>query len=145
MSLQNDFYVMEDISKVNLNHLKVLVVDDQADYRQLMTLILQRYGATCYQARSVDTALSALREHQPDLILTDLSMPVKSGYDLIRVLKSQLPEEKAPQVPVVAVTAFSDENSRRKTASEGFDAYLCKPFTSKEFVSLVASVTRSIH
>ncbi len=121
-----------------LKDIRVLVVDDTADMRILIAKVLKRHGATTMETDSVDNALAALEQFKPDVIISDISMPEKTGYDLVRTLRDEIEPHKEAKIPAIAVSAFTDELSKKKSLMEGFQVHLGKPFEQKRLIELVA-------
>jgi CheY-like chemotaxis protein len=117
--------------------LRVLVVEDNADTREVLELSLSMVGAHVTGAASVDEAMNADLTSF-DVALTDLSMPGRNGYDLLSAA-----HESAPPVPVIAVSGYSRaQEEERGGAPERFDGYLMKPVDHAE---LVATIHRAVH
>jgi two-component system, chemotaxis family, CheB/CheR fusion protein len=128
----------------DLTGLRVLVVDDDADVRELFSQALSHSGAVVSSAGSATSAISFFtRQHEglPDIVVTDLSMPVHDGRWLLNQIRS-LPTERSRRVPVIAVTAFGREYSRERMLSEGFNDYLGKPIDPLRLCWTVAALTR---
>jgi CheY-like chemotaxis protein/two-component sensor histidine kinase len=100
--------------------LTVLLVDDEADAREVVAGILRHYGATVVSVASVADAVTRLKEGRIDVLLTDIAMPGQDGYDLIRRVRKL-------GVPTAALTAFASEEDRRKALAAGFQVHLSKP------------------
>ena len=98
----------------------VLLVDDEADAREVVAGILRHYGATVVSVASVADAVTRLREGRIDVLPTDIAMPGQDGYDLIRRVRKL-------GVPTAALTAFASEEDRRKALAAGFQVHLSKP------------------
>lgn len=111
----------------------ILIVDDYADNRELLRLMLEGAGHHVCEAgdgrAGVEMALSLM----PDLILVDLSMPKLDGWGVIRELRA---DERTRRIPCVAVTAFINEE-RHQVRAKGFDDYLPKPFRRTELIEIV--------
>ena len=118
----------------------VLVVDDNADTRQLMRWMLERWGCCVIEASDGREAYERTVEHCPDLVVMDLSMPVADGYEAIRSIRSQ---EELAHIPAIAVTAFDRAVARDGAEAAGFDHYLSKPIDFKRLEVLVEKLTRS--
>ena len=121
-----------------LDGLKVLVVDDEPDARRLMEKILTDCEANVRTADSVDAALQALAEYRPDVLISDVGMPDKDGYDLIREVRAR--DYSAKDLPAVALTAFARSEDRRRAMLAGFQVHLSKPADPDELVAVVASL-----
>lgn len=127
----------------SLNGVRCLVVDDQKDLRRLMSYMLKKSGAVTAEAESVASALAQLSNFKPDVIVSDLSMPEQSGFDLVRRLREGGESAPCSQTPAVAVSAFTDEKTKRRSLSEGFQYHLSKPIKRDELVAVVARLARA--
>ena len=123
----------------SLEGLKVLVVDDEADTRELIREVLKECGSEVITSRSVPEALAALQEHRPDVLITDLGMPDEDGYALISKIRA-LPSERGGQIPAAALTAYARAEDRMRVLRSGFQFHLPKPVDSAELVTVVASL-----
>jgi CheY-like chemotaxis protein len=112
----------------------ILVADDYEDNRELLRLILTAAGYEVREARNGRECVSMAQQSVPDLFLIDLSMPILDGWGALAELRES---EKTRTVPCVAVTAFSDADRIQRTTAEGFDAYITKPFKSKELLETI--------
>jgi len=121
-----------------LSAVKVLVVDDQQDARELVVAILLHHGAEVLGASSVDEALKLLVETQIDVLVSDIGMPQRDGHDLIRKLRESTAHAR---LPAIALTAYAHETDRARALQAGYDVHLAKPV---EPVELVASVARLV-
>ena len=117
----------------------ILIADDYDDNRELLRLMLEAEGYPVREARNGREALEAAREEAPALALIDLSMPSLDGWALLKELRS---DERTRAIPCVAVTAFAADQDRRRALDAGFDAYISKPFRSKELIEMVNSFVR---
>jgi PAS domain S-box-containing protein len=128
----------------SLSGLWVLVVDDEADARELISLLLQQYGAQVTAAASVGEAIAILTADEglgrPDVLVSDISMPGEDGYSLIRRVR-QLAPELGGQIPAVAVTAFGRSVDRIRALSAGFQLHIPKPVDPVELATVIASLT----
>jgi CheY-like chemotaxis protein len=133
-------------SAPRLDCVRVLVVDDEEDARELSVMILAQAGAETLTADSVAKAMSMLAalppEQYPEVVISDLSMPDEDGYSLIRQLR-QLSPERGGRIPVIALTAFGRVEDRIRVLGAGFQTHLTKPVEAEELVTVIASlVTR---
>jgi PAS domain S-box-containing protein len=119
--------------------LRVLLVDDEADGRDLVTVFLEQSGARVTAVGSVGEALAAIRRSAPELVISDLAMPGTDGYELMRQVRA-LPI--ARRIPSVALTAHASADVRIKAFQAGFDAYLTKPIDRAELVAVVVRLAR---
>jgi two-component system, cell cycle response regulator DivK len=113
---------------------RILIAEDYADNRELLKLMLEMHGFTIYEASDGHECLSIAREHIPDLAMIDLSMPEKDGWDVIKEIRA---DERTSAIKCIAFTAFTADLYRQRALKEGFDAYLTKPFKSKELIEIV--------
>jgi signal transduction histidine kinase/response regulator RpfG family c-di-GMP phosphodiesterase len=121
----------------------VLLVDDQADAREVVGHMLRRAGARVTTTASVGEALAAFHRERPDVVLSDIAMPEEDGFDLIRILR-ELPEDRGGDVPCVALTAYAREEDRNRALAEGFQAHLVKPIDPNELISVVAHLAAEV-
>ena len=115
---------------------KILVVDDDADNRRIMQLTMLKAGYLVVLAVNGREAIAAAERERPDLILLDLSMPVLSGWETVKLLKS---DERWKTIPVLAFTAHAMAGDERKVMEAGFDGYLSKPCVPGRAVEVVAA------
>src|SRR5947209_2804851 len=111
----------------------ILIADDYEDNRELLRLMLVAGGHTTREASDGRECVTMALAAPPDLILIDLSMPVLNGWGTLEELRA---DARTSQIPCVALTAFSDSD-RARALSAGFDAYLTKPFRSKELLDTI--------
>jgi RNA polymerase sigma-70 factor (ECF subfamily) len=122
-----------------LQNRSVLVVDDDADTLKLLTLVLQRAGATVVAASSAAQALRRLDVMWPDLLVTDLDMPEEDGYALLQHVQDRA-GARGSGLPSVAFSAHSSEQERSRTARAGFALHLPKPVRPSLLVTRVAEL-----
>ena len=123
----------------SLQGLKVLVVDDEVDTRELIREVLRECGSEVIACASVAEALAALEEHKPDVLISDLGMPDEDGYALIAKIR-ELPPERGGEIPAAALTAYARAEDRMRVLRSGFQFHLPKPVDSAELVTVVASL-----
>jgi two-component system cell cycle response regulator DivK len=111
----------------------ILIVDDYADNRELMRLMLESVGHRVREAENGRTGLEKAQAEMPNLILADLSMPQLDGWGLLSELRAN---ERTRRIPCIAITAFFDRE-RAHNLAQGFDAYLTKPFRRTELIETV--------
>lgn len=126
-------------ARIDLTGLHVLVVDDEPDARGLVKQVLEDVGATVTTAGSADEALDALPSG-PDLLVCDVGMPVRDGYQLIRAVRALAPDHGG-QVPAIALTAFARSEDRARALAAGFQVHLAKPVKPHELTATIASLT----
>ena len=124
---------------LHLSGVKVLVVDDEADARELVKRLLVDREAIVETADSVAAALELVQSQRPDVLVSDIGMPGEDGYALIRKVRS-LPPEKGGNTPAVALTAYARPEDRFKVILAGFQMHLAKPVEAAELLAQVASL-----
>jgi len=117
---------------------RILVVDDEADARELVRMVLENQGAHVTTAASADEALNLLRTSRPDALISDIGMPEVDGHQLMRTLRAT--EPKGHRMPALALTAFARADDRKRAMLAGYQAHLSKPFDIGEFVLVVAGL-----
>ena len=125
----------DPIKTKTLSGALILVVDDDADSRDLLTSVFESAGATVRAVASAAEALSAAVERPPDALVSDIAMPGQDGCSLLVQMKEGL-GPRAPRA-AVAVTAFAAERDRQATAAAGFDRHIAKPFDPLALVHVV--------
>ncbi|MBV9469067.1 MAG: PAS domain S-box protein [Abitibacteriaceae bacterium] len=123
-----------------LKGLRVLVVDDENDARQLITQVLQQCSAEVIAVASVAAALEALQRDKPDVLVSDIGMPNEDGYSLIRKIRA-LPAESGGRIPAAALTAYARTEDRTRVLAAGYQMHIPKPVESNELVVVVASLS----
>jgi PAS domain S-box-containing protein len=124
-----------------LDELKILVVDDEADTRELLRQGLEYCGATVSVAGSAAEAVEALMAQIPDILISDIGMPAVDGYDLIRQVR-RLPATDGGKIPAIALTAYTRTEDRLQALRAGYDMHVPKPVELAELVAVAASVVR---
>ena len=119
--------------------LKILVVEDDVDTRELIEWILKRAGAEVTSVGSAREALEALEREKPHLLVSDIAMPEEDGYSLVRKIRA-LPPERGGRMPAVALTAHSLIQDRLQSLRAGFQSHVPKPVVPEELVAVIASV-----
>jgi PAS domain S-box-containing protein len=125
----------------SLTGVRVLAVDDEADSRGLLRVVLEAAGASVTTAASAAEALGLLESSPPDVLVADIGMPDMDGFDLIRHVRT-LPDAAAAQVPAAALTAFARSEDRTRALQSGFEMHLAKPVDPGELVASVATLAR---
>lgn len=118
------------------NGLRVLVVDDESDARDLIGYLLQASGMEVQLAGSVAEALEAYESFEADIVVSDIGMPGEDGYSLIRSIRT-MGEESKRTVPAIALTAFARNEDRTRALVAGFNVHLAKPVEPAALVSAV--------
>jgi CheY-like chemotaxis protein len=123
---------------------RILVVEDDVDSRQMLVAIFEQSGAIVRHAGSVPEALAALDEAVPDVLTCDVGLPGEDGYAFIERVRSR-PPALGGRVPALALTAYVGDDARRKAESAGFDTHVGKPVVPGELLGKIAMlVGRSI-
>ncbi len=123
--------------------LHVLVVDDDADGRRLISTVLESCHARVSAAANVSEALVLLQSLRPDVLISDLGMPGEDGYSLIRRVRA-LPPEEGGTVPAAALTAYARIEDRLRVLRSGFQIHLPKPIEPAELVTVVANLAKRL-
>ena len=121
----------------------VLLVDDEADARHLMRLVLEQCGAVVAVAASAMEALEALRRAPPTVLVSDIGMPGMDGYELIRRVRELGPSEGG-STPALALTAFAREVDRARALDAGYHAHLAKPAEPADLANVVANLAGAV-
>jgi PAS domain S-box-containing protein len=127
-----------------LDGVRVLVVEDNPDTLDMLKFIFDESGAEVISATSVEEALDALDRFKPDVMVSDIAMPDRDGYELIREIRSREPE-RGGKIPAVAVTAYARAEDRVRVLAAGFQMHVAKPIDPDELIAVVASLTGHIH
>lgn len=130
-----------DHSKLDLNGLEVLFVDDDRDSRELIAFLLQQHGANVTGVESASEALNHLRHATFDLLISDIGMPVMDGYALVRHLRG-LPHQSG-QIPAIALTAYAGEVDQQQASAAGFQQHLTKPIEPELLMQAVWTLMQS--
>jgi CheY-like chemotaxis protein/anti-sigma regulatory factor (Ser/Thr protein kinase) len=123
---------------VLLEGVRVLVVDDEPDARELIQRVFRDCRADVEVAASAAEALEVLDRHKPHVLVSDIGMPDQDGYDLVRAIRSR--GRGAREIPAVALTAFARSEDRRKAMLAGFQVHISKPVDPDELTAVVASL-----
>jgi len=121
-----------------LDGVKVLVVDDEPDTRELVKAGLAQCGAEVVEASSAAEALEAMRTAGPDLLISDIGMPEVDGYELIRRVRS-LSDDHGGGIPAIALTAYARVEDRMQALRAGYQMHVPKPVELAELVAVAAS------
>jgi CheY-like chemotaxis protein len=126
-----------------LSGARILVVDDEADARELLTAVLEPCGADVTTVASAGEALYALERDAFDVLLADIGMPEEDGYSLIRAIRC-LPADRGGRIPAVAVTAYASVRERDHALKAGYNWHLAKPVETDQLVAIVGgAINRS--
>lgn len=128
-----------DTKLANLSGIRILVVDDEPDARQIIKRILTECNAQVQTAESADEALKIMADFHPNVLVSDIGMPESDGYDLIRKVRA-LPAKSGGQTPAVALTAFARSEDRRRALLAGYQMHVAKPVEPAELLTVCASL-----
>jgi signal transduction histidine kinase/ActR/RegA family two-component response regulator len=121
----------------SLDGLRVLLVDDEPEARQIISTVITRTGAEVKACTSASEALANLAEWKPDVILSDIAMPDEDGYSFIGKVRS-LPREKGGETPAAALTAYARDVDRRQALAAGYQMHIAKPIGAGQLVTMIA-------
>jgi two-component system, OmpR family, response regulator len=121
----------------SLQGLRILVVDNNIDSCDLMTVLLQPYGVKVRVAFLVQQALKIFVQWQPDVLVSEIALPQEDGFALIRQVRT-LMGERGKEVLALAVTAHATEQTQKRALSAGFDRWFTKPLNFDEFLAVLA-------
>jgi CheY-like chemotaxis protein/nitrogen-specific signal transduction histidine kinase len=134
---------VSDEPSPNLKGLRILVVDDDRDARELFTRALEQYDARVTAVASAGAALTTLERWKPHVLVSDIAMPEESGYVLMRKIRRLAPEHGGT-VPALALTAYAGANDVKLALSAGFSAHAAKPIEPAGLAIAVADLARDI-
>ena len=125
-----------------LDQVRVLVVDDESDAREMLSVILSQCGAEVKTAATSYEALEVLEHWRPEVLVSDIGMPEEDGYSLINKVRSLEPE-RGGLIPAVALTGYGSPEDRLRLISAGFQAHIIKPVELEKLAVAIADLTRS--
>jgi CheY-like chemotaxis protein len=126
----------------SLPPIEILIVDDEADARDLLTLLLESRGARTRAVSSAQEALDAIRQRRPDLLLADIRMPDEDGLSLIGRVRAWESEDREGRLPAIVVTAFASGRDRERAFTAGYDRHIAKPIEPDELTRAILDVVR---
>jgi signal transduction histidine kinase/CheY-like chemotaxis protein len=121
----------------SLDGLRVLLVDDEPEARQIIGTVITRTGAEVTICTSASEALAKLANWQPDVILSDIAMPDEDGYSFIAKVR-RLPRERGGETPAAALTAYARDVDREQALAAGYQMHIAKPVGAGQLVSMIA-------
>jgi CheY-like chemotaxis protein len=125
--------------EANLAGLKIVVVDDERDARELLRRVLEECDARVHTAGSAAEALPLIATQKPDVLVSDIGMAEVDGYELLRRIRSEIPGD-AGKLPAIALTAFARSEDRTRALLAGFLAHVAKPVEPSELIATIAAV-----
>jgi CheY-like chemotaxis protein len=126
-----------------LQGLRVLLVEDDEDTREMLGMLLERYGATVQPVATATAALAALKRRKVDCLVCDIGLPGINGYDLIRQVR-KLSGPKGGAVPALALTAYASVSDRQQALAAGFQEHVPKPIDPITFIEVIARLGRPL-
>jgi PAS domain S-box-containing protein len=126
-----------------LDGVRVLVVDDEPDARELVAMVLREAGAETREAESASSAMEAIDAQVPDVLVSDIAMPHRDGYHLLRDLRARAPHEGG-SIPAVALTAFTRGEDVDRAMDAGFQLHLAKPVEPTHLVAVVHQLAKRV-
>lgn len=127
------------VSEKQYQGLRVLVVDDDLDSKDLLAIYIDRVGGEVKAVTNGEKALEAVEDFRPDIILSDIYMPGKDGIWLIEQLRNSKREQEAT-IPAIAITAAARDKERQSILAAGYDDYIVKPFLFEELAAKIERV-----
>ena len=118
-----------------------VIVEDEPDNFAVASFILEYFGATIYSANDGQEGLSVIQSTKPDVVISDLSMPVMDGWEMIYRLKI---DPVTRNIPVIALTAHAMNGDRERAMTKGFTNYLTKPLTADTFIDQLVQLLLAI-
>jgi CheY-like chemotaxis protein len=125
----------------SLDGLRVVVVDDEPDARELLVVVLERAGATVSTAASAKEGFELLKELRPHVLVSDIGMPGEDGYGFMRRVRT-LDPAMGGGIPSVALTAYTRAEDKTRALTEGFTTHIGKPVNADELLAVVANLAR---
>jgi CheY-like chemotaxis protein len=122
-----------------LQGLRILIVDDETDALDLISMELAQHGAMVTGAASAEEALQSLSQQTFDVLISDIGMPQMDGYDLIRQVRKQEAGTNKP-IPAIALTAYARVQDRMRAILAGYSTHVAKPVEATELLTVVASL-----
>ncbi len=118
---------------------KILIVDDETDIVETLGIALEQEGYECITASNGIDALNKARSENPNLVILDIMLPKMNGYKVSRLLKF---DEQYQHIPVIMLTAKSQDSDRIQGIETGADGYLTKPFELKTLINMIKNHIR---
>ncbi|HEY9805142.1 MAG TPA: response regulator, partial [Candidatus Obscuribacterales bacterium] len=118
-----------------LKGMQILVLDDEVDIRELFTLVLEAQGAKVTAVAAVDEALIALQHCRPHVLVSDIAMPERDGYDFIQQVRASA---YMSHIPAIALTAYAHEEDQQRSLAAGFQMHLSKPVEPNALTHAIA-------
>ena len=123
-----------------LDGLRVMVVDDEPDTREMLSLMIGQLGAEVCACATSHDAMNLLGEWKPDVIVSDIEMPDEDGYELMRKVRQLEANSGERKVPAIALTAYGRVEDRVRALSAGYQMHIAKPAEPAELAAVIASL-----
>jgi len=127
---------------MSLAGIKVLLVDDEADAREMAIELLTDFGAQAIVASSAQEALAAIRTWRPNVLISDIGMPSEDGYDLIRQVRALDPDEGG-RIPACALTGWGATGEAERALAAGFQVHITKPVDSDRLMATIYRLVKN--
>ncbi len=128
-----------DTTAADFTNLRILIVEDDTDSLEILTLTLQMQDATVITANSVQEAMKRFTDEMPDLLISDISLPGQDGFVLIDWVRS-LPPEQGGETPAIALTGYAASSDTERLIAAGFQRHVAKPFDIETLIAAIVSV-----
>src|SRR6185369_13831482 len=122
---------------VYLDGLRVLLVDDEAEARQILTTVIARRGAEVKACETASDALEVVKDWHPHVLMSDIAMPDEDGYSFIAKVRS-LPPDEGGETPAAALTAYARDEDRERALAAGYQMHIAKPISPAQLVMTIA-------
>ncbi|MBO3459170.1 PAS domain S-box protein [Aetokthonos hydrillicola Thurmond2011] len=129
-------------TSLSLRGVRVLIVEDEQDTRELLVYTIEQYGAEVTGASSVREALKILQQSLPDILVCDIAMPEMDGYTLIREIRTWT-KEQGGEIPAIALTAYAGEVDQKQALAAGFQRHLSKPVDPEQLAQAIVLLMQS--
>jgi CheY-like chemotaxis protein len=124
-----------------LSGLRILVVDDDSDSREVIAAELTLYGANTIVSESADDAIRKMETFKPDVIVADIGMPGEDGYSMMRKIRNSS-SERTRLTAAIALTAYAGDGNRQRALDAGYQKHISKPVEPEELAVAIAGVAR---
>jgi PAS domain S-box-containing protein len=131
-----------EIHDLHLTGTRVLIVDDDLDNRELLTVVLEQYGAEVMSAASAAEALACLETFAPDILVSDIGMPEVDGYAFLQTIRS-LPIEEGGQIPAIALSSYTRDQDIKRALDCGFQQHVSKPMNLDHLIQAIVALIPS--
>ena len=121
--------------------MRVLVVDDEANAREVFTTMLQSFGASVKAVESAGRALEVLEEFRPNILVSDIAMPGEDGHSLIRKIRAL--KSKLAHIPALALTAYAGQEDVQRAHLAGFQTHVAKPVDANKLALAIARLVKT--